>query len=92
MHMLVTEPLVGLTSLYTSFCFAILFAYFAAYPYVFATVYRFSESQTGLTFLGLGLGVMLAAATIITLNKTIYMKHYRQAIKEGRAGAAPEYR
>lgn len=91
-HMLFTEPIVAFASMYTSFCFAILFAYFAAYPYVYTKVYHFTVGQTGLTFLALGVGVLAAATTVIVLNRTIYMRKYREALKEGKSGAAPEHR
>src|SRR6187399_285795 len=47
-HMLFTEPIVGLVSLYVATEFATLFSFFAAVPYTFGRVYHFSLEQTGL--------------------------------------------
>ncbi|KAK1058821.1 hypothetical protein LTR74_013136 [Friedmanniomyces endolithicus] len=90
--MLATEPIVMFFSLYNAFTFSVLFAFFAAYPYTFETVYGFNTWQYGLTFLGIGLGVILAVLTNIVIDRLIYTKKTTQALKEGRHMAAPEHR
>lgn len=90
--MLFVEPIVGFFSLYTAFTFAVLFAFFAAFPIVFHGVYGFTTSQVGLTFLAVGLGVVLAVFTAIACDRILYQKHYRRALSEGRTAAAPEHR
>ncbi|KAK3073761.1 hypothetical protein LTR53_004341 [Teratosphaeriaceae sp. CCFEE 6253] len=90
--MLATEPIVLFFSLYTGFAFSVLFAFFAAYPFTFESVYGFNTWQYGLTFLGIGIGVLLAVATAIVLDKTVYTRRTAQALKEGRHMAAPEHR
>ena len=75
-HMLCTEPIVLFFSLYNSFTFSVLFAFFAAYPYTFTTVYGFSTYQYGLTFLGILIGVLLAVVTAIVIDRRIYYKKY----------------
>ncbi|KAL1647790.1 hypothetical protein SLS58_002591 [Diplodia intermedia] len=67
-HMLVTEPIIGLFSLYVAFIFAMQYAFFAAYPWVFSTTYGFSLGAQGLTFLGLGVGCVLGFAAICASN------------------------
>lgn len=42
LHMLFTEPIVALLSLYVAFNFSVLFSFFAAFPYVFDSVYGFN--------------------------------------------------
>ena len=80
-------------SIYTGFAFAVLFLFFAAFPYVFQRPpYSFTISQTGLTFLGIGLGVVLAAVTGVVIDRQIYQAKHKKAIGEGRAHAAPEER
>lgn len=91
-HMLVAEPIVFFLSLYNSFTFSVLFAFFAAYPYTFSTVYGFNQWQTGLAFLGVLIGVFLAVGVTIVLDRKIYMKKWRQAMEEGKVAAAPEQR
>ena len=92
LHMLVTEPIVLFLSLYNSFTFAVLFAFFAAYPYTFETVYDFNTWQYGLTFLGILIGVLLAVVATIIIDRQVYMNKHAQALKEGRTVVAPEQR
>lgn len=92
LNMLFTEPIVALLSLYTAFTFSVLFAFFAAYPYTFETVYGFSTWQYGLTFLGIGLGVLLAVLTAMIVNRVYYLKHLKRVLGEGKRAPPPEYR
>lgn len=92
LHMLITEPIVALLSLYTAFTFSVLFAFFAAYPYTFETVYGFNTWQYGLTFLGIGLGVLLAVVTAILVNHFYYVPQHHRVLQEGKTAVPPEYR
>lgn len=92
LNMLVTEPTVFLFSLYTAFTFSVLFAFFAAYPYTFESVYGFNIWQYGLTFLAIGLGVLLAVGTNIFVDRYYYARHHQRVLKEGRTAVPPEYR
>jgi multidrug resistance protein len=91
-HMLATEAIVGLFSLYTAFTFSVLFAFFAAYPFTFESVYGFNTWQYGLTFLGIGAGNLLGVATAIAVDRLYYGRHHRRVTKEGKAQVPPEYR
>lgn len=92
LNMLFTEPIVALLSLYTAFTFSVLFAFFAAYPYTFESVYGFNTWQYGLTFLGIGLGVLLAVLTAMIVNRVYYLKHHHRVQREGKRAPPPEYR
>lgn len=92
LNMLATEPTVFFFSLYTAFTFSVLFGFFAAYPYTFETVYGFNTWQYGLTFLGIGLGVILAVITNIFVDKLYYAKHHARILREGGTAVPPEYR
>lgn len=92
LNMLLTEPTVFLFSLYTAFTFSVLFAFFAAYPYTFQTVYGFNTWQYGLTFLAIGLGVILAVCTNIFVDRLYYRKHHQKVLKNGGTAVPPEYR
>lgn len=70
--MLLTEPIAGLFSLYVSFNFAIQYSFFVAFPTVFEKQYGFNLGSQGLTFLGLGVGILIAIAAIIINSKCIY--------------------
>lgn len=91
-YMLFAEPIVLLFGVYNAFTFGILFGYFAAYPYTFSTVYGFTIWQTGLAFLGIGVGVVLAVVTIILCDKLIYQQKHIEALQQGLTGAVPEHR
>ncbi|KAK3709115.1 hypothetical protein LTR37_011094 [Vermiconidia calcicola] len=91
-HMLLTEPIVIFLSLYNSFTFSVLFAFFAAYPYTFQLVYDFETWEYGLTFLGILVGVLLAVLTAIVVDRTVYIPIYKQVLAQGKTAVAPEHR
>jgi Major Facilitator Superfamily len=88
-RMLFTEPIVGLTSLYVACMFATLFSFFAAFPYIFRTVYHFNLEQSGLVFLSIVIGCVLGTVTIILCNALMYMP---QTKKFPPHETPPEYR
>jgi MFS transporter, DHA1 family, multidrug resistance protein len=77
-HMLTTEPIVGLVCLYTSFQFALLYTFVVASPWIFETIYGFDLGTQGLTFLGFIVGAMLSPALIIAVDRKIYQRRLRQ--------------
>ncbi|RDW81932.1 hypothetical protein BP6252_03044 [Coleophoma cylindrospora] len=93
LHMLFTEPIVGFLSLYTAFNFSVLFSFFAAFPYVFRSVYHFSTIESGLVFISIGIGCLLAATTAIVCDKVFYQPQVALSHAAGNNGVvAPEYR
>jgi hypothetical protein len=92
-HMLVAEPIVGFLSLYIGFNFAVLYSFFAAFPYIFSSVYSFSTEHSGLVFLSIGVGCILAAPTALFCDRFLYQKQYRLSHARGENGAVvPEHR
>jgi len=73
LEMLFLEPIVSLVCLYVACEFATLFSFFAAVPYVFASVYHFTLEQQGLVFLSIIIGCFLGALTVILCNALIYL-------------------
>lgn len=73
-RMLASEPIVLLYSVYNAFTFSVLFAFFEAYPFVFVGEYGFDIWQYGLTFLGIGVGVLLGAIGAILVDLLVYQK------------------
>lgn len=69
-----------------------MFAFFAAYPFTFQSVYGFNLWQYGLTFLGILIGVLIAAATGVIIDRMVYLKKYQKALSEGKTVVAPEQR
>jgi multidrug resistance protein len=80
LRMLFTEPIIAAFNAYSAFNFGLLYAFFAAFPYVFSTEYAFTSFSTGLTFLGLGAGVIFAAITIFFFSAKFYKPRVQAAI------------
>ncbi|KAL2014031.1 hypothetical protein VTN00DRAFT_1556 [Thermoascus crustaceus] len=92
-YMLLTEPIVGLYSLYTAFNFAVLFCFFAAFPIVFQGVYGFSVGEAGLPFLGIAVGCLIATVISIVIDRLLYVrKSLRNLAAGGDGRIAPENR
>lgn len=68
----VREPIVIVFSIYSAFVFAILFGFFEAYPVIFQGVYHFSHGDGGLAFLGIGVGLLIAVAIFIYIDRKLY--------------------
>lgn len=79
LEMLIREPIVLLYSVYNAFTFSVLFAFFEAYPFVFMGEYKFKIWQYGLTFLGIGVGVLLGAVGAIAID----LLWYQRIVREG---------
>lgn len=71
-------------SIYASVVYATLYAFFSAFPIVFQEHKQLTSGQTGLAFLGIGLG-NLAAVAMNPLTR----KLYRQAMEKSPDGVAP---
>jgi MFS family permease len=90
-HMLIFEPIVLFMSLYAAFLFGVLFAFLPAFPIVFGGIYHFSIAQTGLAFISLAIGYMLAVPTAMACDRWLYQSKHTAADKHGKP-AAPEHR
>ncbi|AET40611.1 Tpo4p Ecym_6229 [Eremothecium cymbalariae DBVPG len=77
--MLFVEPIVLVFSVYVAFVFAVLFAFFEAYPIIFRQVYHFSMGESGLTFLGISVGLWIGTIFYIWYDR----KYYYPAAPEG---------
>lgn len=92
-HMLYTEPIVIAWSLYIGFSFAVLYSFFAAFPYVYATVYGFDLQQIGLTFISIAVGSILGSLAVILADRLIYQRRLVIKKSQGSLGARlPEHR
>lgn len=87
-HMLLTEPIVAFLAVYTAFNFGVLFIFFNAFPIVFESpfpeiqIYHFSTGQTGLVFVGIGVGILLAGFTFIILDRIFYQREAKLQITQ----------
>ena len=68
-HMLLTEPLVGFLTSYMSFSYIVLVSFFGSFPYVFETIYDFSNRDTSLAFLSLLVGLLLGTVVFVVCEK-----------------------
>lgn len=92
-HMGLTEPIVGLFTVYIAMNFAMLYSFFAVFEEIMRDVYGFDLGQSGLTFLGLGVGCIVGCLAIIILNKTLVKKQIRLSKERGEGGKVnPESR
>jgi DHA1 family multidrug resistance protein-like MFS transporter len=73
LRMLVTEPIIFFVSLYMSFIYGLVYCLLEAYPYVFEDVYGFAPGVSGLPFIGLTIGQVLALAFILSQHSA-YVK------------------
>ena len=58
------EPIIILIALYLTIFYIILFTFLNGYNFVFTQTYRFSQSLTGLSFLGIGIGLCLTSLLV----------------------------
>ncbi|KAJ4991676.1 major facilitator superfamily transporter [Stagonosporopsis vannaccii] len=82
MHMLFTEPIVAAINTYSAFNFGQLYSFFAAFPQVYREYYGFDSLSTGLTFISVGVGVIIATIVIILFSKKWYPPLVRRAVHD----------
>lgn len=92
-HMLFTEPIVIAWSIYIAFNFGVLYSFFAAFPFVYSTVYGFDIQQIGLTFISLAIGSVLGCLSVILVDRLWYQKlHASKDSKWNNGLVPPEHR
>lgn len=69
LKMLVVEPIVLVFSIYVAFIFAVLFAFFEAYPVIYRGVYRMDLGVSGLPFIGIGVGLWIGAMVYMYIDR-----------------------
>jgi MFS transporter, DHA1 family, multidrug resistance protein len=87
LRILFTEPIVLLITIYMSFIYGILYLNLTAYGIVFGQIYGFSLGVSGLPYFALLVGVLIAFAGIILLNKG-----YVKKLKANNNIPVPEWR
>lgn len=71
LRLLLFSPIVLFLSLYAAFAFGLMFLLFTTFAEVFSSQYQFSIGITGLTYLGLGLGMSMGVAAQALLGQKI---------------------
>ncbi|KAL7424205.1 hypothetical protein Q5752_001791 [Cryptotrichosporon argae] len=82
--LLTTQPMVLFLDLWSAMILGILYLSFGGVPYVFRTQHGFTTEQTGLAFLGIGLGQVLAVA-----SQAYFNREYRRVAAASPDGKAP---
>ena len=72
--MLFTEPIVLSLTIYTGYAYAIIFSFFGSLPYVLELDYGFDTRQSGLAFISVIIGYVLATMMFGVFDKTLYAK------------------
>ena len=86
-----SEPIIILVALYLTVIYIILFTFLNGYTFVFTETYGFSQGITGLSFIGIGIGLCLATCLV----PLVYMWAEKDLAKlqaEGGTRLPPEFR
>ncbi|TGJ79214.1 hypothetical protein E0Z10_g9551 [Xylaria hypoxylon] len=65
MRLLFFEPIVTLISIYVAFIYGLLYLFLTAYPLVFQGVHGFNAGESGLAFLGMIVGQIIAGIAVL---------------------------
>ncbi|MCJ1312163.1 hypothetical protein MMC25_005837 [Agyrium rufum] len=81
------EPIIMLFGLYLTVLYIILFTFLNGYTFIFTEIYGIDQGLTGLSFIGIGLGLCLASALIpfIKWNYVRALRKQRQHILESKS-------
>ena len=90
LHMLATEPIVSLLSLYVAFAFAVLFAFFGALFWVFESVYGLPPDRAGLVFLAVAGGCVVGVFGIVGPSTRFFYERRARSFPSN--AIPPEYR
>lgn len=78
LHMLFTEPIVTLISMYNAFILSLFYTFVVSVPWIFRTYYGFDSTGETLSFLGLIIGAMLVPVPMVLIDMRFYQKRLRQ--------------
>ncbi|PCH37698.1 MFS polyamine transporter [Wolfiporia cocos MD-104 SS10] len=87
LKMLCIEPILLLVTIYMSLVYGILYALFEAIPIIFVSKRGFTLGESGLIFIGVGIGSVIGAALFHPLSK-----HYPELLRRWRGFPPPEQR
>ncbi|KAL2430363.1 Polyamine transporter 3 [Exophiala dermatitidis] len=70
--MILTEPVLDLMCMYIVLIYAMLYAFFFAYPVIFGELYHYNDGQIGLMFIPILIGAGFALVATPTLEKQFH--------------------
>jgi len=85
--MLLFSPIVFFMSLFTAISYGILYLLFTTITFVFEDHYHFSSGTVGLTYIGIGVGMIIGLAALGTLSDRVIRKQQAKG-----AAVKPEHR
>jgi len=88
LRILLLQPIVFIMAVYMALIYGTLYLLFTTFPEVFQNIYGFSPGLTGLTYLGIGIGFILA----ILFGIPQIDKQYRRLTAKNNGISMPEFR
>ncbi|KAI4219997.1 MAG: hypothetical protein LQ349_008200 [Xanthoria aureola] len=85
------EPVIMLLALYLTVIYIILFTFLNGYTFIFTETYGFSEGITGLSFIGIGIGLCLASLLVPFIYR-FARKDLAKIKAQGGTRLPPEFR
>lgn len=79
LYFTVSEPVLDLMCFYVCLIYALLYAFFFAYPVIFSELYGYNDGITGLMFIAILIGALLALCTTPILEAQ-YMKMTKRRV------------
>lgn len=86
-QIIIFEPMALVLNLYSAILLGILYLFFGAFPLVFGGVFGFNQWQTGLTFMGMLVGMLGASAA-----NSVWAKIRARLIMKNGGKSEPEFR
>lgn len=80
--MIIQEPTILLWTAYLTVIYLMLFGFLDGYTYIFQQTYHLSQGITGLLFVGIALGMVLASATLTPLIFQLAKQEIRKSKRE----------
>ncbi|KAF1812051.1 MFS general substrate transporter [Eremomyces bilateralis CBS 781.70] len=87
MQLMLLDPSIAFTAVYTALIYGIYYSFFESFPLVYMGMYGFNQGQTGLVFLSIPIGTLVA---LIVYWSYIYWFVEPEILKNGLG--APEHR
>ena len=86
-----SEPIIVLIALYLTVIYVILFTFLNGYTFIFTETYGFTQGITGLSFIGIGIGLCLASL-LVPLIYVWAKRDTAKMIEQGGSRLPPEFR
>jgi multidrug resistance protein len=86
MKMLFLSPIVGLMALYVAINYGILYLFFTTVTFVFEGQYHFSSGAVGLSYIGVGVGMLVGMGVLGVMSDKFIKQH------QAKGDVKPEHR